>query len=56
LNETESPYSQPARLDTGLFSPSDWILADWIGGANQLRSGMEERGRCRKKKQKTGEE
>ncbi len=32
----ESPWSEAARFDTGLFDRSEWKAA-WIGGQNQLR-------------------
>lgn len=32
----QSSWSEAARFDTGLFSPSDWE-GEWIGGKNQLR-------------------
>ncbi|MDI6845427.1 MAG: family 78 glycoside hydrolase catalytic domain, partial [Candidatus Saccharicenans sp.] len=32
----ESPWSQVARFDTGLFSASDW-KGEWIGGENLFR-------------------
>ena len=32
----ESPWSEVARFDTGLFSPSDW-KGEWIGGENLFR-------------------
>ena len=35
-----SPYSLPARFDTGLLDPSDW-RGKWISGAGQLRKEFE---------------
>ncbi|MBC7364572.1 MAG: family 78 glycoside hydrolase catalytic domain, partial [Candidatus Aminicenantes bacterium] len=35
-----SPWSQVARFDTGLYSPSDW-KGEWIGGENLLRKEFE---------------
>jgi alpha-L-rhamnosidase len=35
-----SPFSRPARFDTGLFSTADW-KGRWIGGKNQLRREFE---------------
>jgi len=36
----QSPFSQVARFDTGLFTRDDW-KAEWIGGKNQLRKEFE---------------
>jgi alpha-L-rhamnosidase len=36
----QSPFSQVARFDTGLFSRADW-KGKWIGGKNQLRKEFE---------------
>jgi len=36
----QSPFSQVARFDTGLFSRDDW-KGKWIGGKNQLRKEFE---------------
>jgi len=39
-NGRQSPFSQVARFDTGLFSREDW-RGIWIGGKNQLRKEFE---------------
>jgi len=39
-NGRQSPFSRPARFDTGLFSRKDW-KGVWIGGQNQLRKEFE---------------
>jgi alpha-L-rhamnosidase len=39
-NGRQSPFSQVARFDTGLFSRADW-KGKWIGGKNQVRKEFE---------------
>ena len=40
-----SPYSLPARFDTGLLDPGDW-KGEWISGAGQLRKEFEVSGKA----------
>jgi alpha-L-rhamnosidase len=44
---SESPWSETARFDTGLFNASDW-KGVWIGGANQLRKEFSLNGRVKR--------
>ena len=43
----ESPWSETARFDTGLFDRSEW-KGTWIGGGNQLRKEFTLNGRARR--------
>jgi len=43
----ESPWSDAARFDTGLFDRTEWKGA-WIGGQNQLRKEFTLNGRARR--------